>query len=153
MSLSILKMHKRIFIFFPLLLLITAFSAGTSRVRDPNAVLGIWLATLGKAKVEITRDTKSGLFFGKIIWLKNPSDANGNPVKDENGNTVMNLTILKNMKWDGEDWVDGTIYDPETTKTYYCSMHLQNDTMLDVRGSLDSYGWVGQTEEWVRVKE
>ncbi len=146
-------MRKRIFTFLPLLLLITSFTVATSRVHNPDAVLGIWISTLGKAHVQITRDTKSGLYFGKIIWLRNPLDANGHAIKDANGNTVMNLTILKNMKWDGTEWDDGTIYDPETTKTYFCSMHLENDTLLDVRGSLDSYGWVGQTEEWVKVRE
>lgn len=144
-------MRKQIFILLPIWFVLTVFSTGFAEAQNPNAVLGVWLTTLGKAHVEIIRDAHSGLYSGKIIWLKEPNDKDGKPAIDKNGNAAMNLVILKNMKFDGKDWINGTIYDPETTKTYYCTIHLKNNTMLEVRGSLDSMGWIGQTEEWVKV--
>ncbi len=89
------------------------------------------------------------MFSGKIIWLKEPL-VDGKPRLDENGNKVMGLQILNDFIFEDDEWVDGTIYDPESGKTYYCTISLENQNKIKVRGSLDPMGWLGRTETWIR---
>ncbi len=129
-----------------LLLLIADNSSGQSA----NELIGIWLTTDGKSKIQIVKDQGETSFSGRIIWLKTPL-VDGNPRKDENGNFVMGLAILNDFRFDSDEWEGGTIYDPESGSTYYCTMTLQSKNKLKVRGSVDPMGWIGRTETWHRV--
>src|SRR5678810_619952 len=129
-------MKKRIAFLITIGLLIS-FSAHSQNKADD--IIGIWL-TGGKepAKIEIY---KSGVkFYGKIIWLKNPTE-NGkqrmdgnNPEKEKRSNPIIGLVILMGFKFDGdEEWKGGDIYDPESGKTYSSYMYLKDKNTLTVR--------------------
>jgi len=87
-------------------------------------IIGIWL-TSGKepAKIQIYKSGEK--FYGKIIWLKNPTE-NGkhrvdgnNPDKAKQSNPIIGLVMLTKFQFDGDDeWKGGDIYDPESGKTY-----------------------------------
>ena len=63
------------------------------------------------------------------------------------------MELMKGFVFEDDEWVDGTVYDAETGKTYYGSMELENSNTLNLRGSLDSFGLIGRTETWTRVNE
>lgn len=134
------------------LLLILAVAPLLCFGQSPDAIVGQWITTHGKARIKIYQNPKTHQYEGKIVWLKNPKDENGNPVKDANGNIVMGLKILQNLGYDDGEWTDGTIYDAESTKTYYCTLNLEGENTLEVRGSLDKMGWLGRTETWTRYQ-
>jgi uncharacterized protein (DUF2147 family) len=119
-------------------------------------VIGKWKLEDGTAIVEVY---KSGdVYNGKIVWLKNPTEADGTPTKDDNNpdpklrsRQVLGLNMLHGLKKDGSKYSGGKIYDPGNGKTYNCSMQVDGN-VLKVRGSLDSKGLIGRTMDWFRVK-
>lgn len=129
------------------------FQINPSQAQTANDLIGTWLTSDGKSKVEIIKDPETRIFMGTIIWLKKPSDKEGNPTLDPNGQAVMGMKILNNFKFDGDEWANGDIYDPEHGDEYYCNITLVNDNKIKVRGSLDPMGWVGRTVYWKRVVE
>ena len=120
-------------------------------------VIGKWKLDDGSAIVEVY---KSGdAYNGKIVWLQNPTEADGTPVKDGNNpdkslrsRQIMGLNMLSGLKKTGNEYSGGKIYDPGNGKTYNCSMKVEGD-VLHVRGSLDKKGLLGRTMDWFRVKE
>ena len=120
-------------------------------------VVGKWKLEDGTAIVEIY---KSGnVYNGKIVWLKNPTEADGRPAMDDKNpkkelrtRKIIGLNMLNNLKSDGKgEYSGGTIYDPNNGETYYCSLEVKGNT-LKVRGSLDKKGLIGRTMDWFRVK-
>ena len=119
-------------------------------------VVGKWKLDDGTAIVEVY---KSGdVYNGKIVWLQNPTEADGTPsVDDKNpdeklrSRQLIGLNMLSNLKKSGNKYTGGTIYDPANGKTYNCSMSVEGD-ILKVRGSLDKRGLIGRTMDWFRQK-
>ena len=119
-------------------------------------VIGKWKLEDGTAIVEVYKSGDS--FNGKIVWLKNPTEADGTPAKDGNNpdknlrsREVLGLNMLSGLKKNGGEYTGGKISDPGNGKTYNCSMKVEGD-VLKVRGSLDKKGLIGRTMDWFRVK-
>lgn len=124
--------------------------------QNADALLGIWKTEGGKSHVEIFK--KGGQYFGKIVWLREPTNEDGSKKVDENNpdsklqsRPIMGMELLSDFSYDADDseWGDGEIYDPESGKTYSCVMKLANDK-LDVRGFV-GFSWIGRTTTWTRV--
>jgi uncharacterized protein (DUF2147 family) len=98
------------------------------------------------------REDFQGKYHGKIVWLKEPNDEEGNPKTDPDGKPMLNMLNLRDFVFEDEEWVDGTIYDPKSGNTYYSTIEMMNKNKLEVRGSLDPFGIVGRTDTWVRMK-
>ena len=140
---------KKIFIsmIFMLMPLVAAFA---------QDVVGKWKLEDGTAIVEVY---KSGdVYNGKIVWLKNPTEADGTPAVDDlnpdpqlRKRQVLGLNMLSGLKQNGGEYTGGKIYDPGNGKTYNCSMKVEGD-ILKVRGSLDKKGLIGRTMDWFHVK-
>ena len=119
-------------------------------------VVGKWKLEDGTAIVEVY---KSGdVYNGKIVWLKNPTEADGTPAVDDlnpdpklRTRQILGLNMLSGLKKNGNEDTGGKIYDPGNGKTYNCSMKVEGD-VLKVRGSLDKKGLIGRTMDWFRVK-
>ena len=119
-------------------------------------VVGKWKLEDGTAIVEVY---KSGdVYNGKIVWLKNPTEADGTPAVDDlnpdpqlRKRQVLGLNMLSGLKQNGGEYTGGKIYDPGNGKTYNCSMKVEGD-ILKVRGSLDKKGLIGRTMDWFHVK-
>ena len=129
---------------------------------DADAVVGKWLTADGKAQVEIVKDGDS--YGGTIVWLKEPlypaDDAKGmagqtkvdreNPDAALKTRPIIGLPLIAGFKYAGDSvWNDGTIYDPESGKTYSCKMTLMMDGRLKVRGYI-GISLFGRTEIWTR---
>ena len=119
-------------------------------------VVGKWKLEDGTAIVEVY---KSGdAFNGKIVWLANPTEADGSPAVDSNNpdkslrsRKLIGLNMLSGLKADGGEYSGGKIYDPGNGKTYNCSMKVEGK-VLKVRGSLDKKGLIGRSMDWVRLE-
>ena len=119
-------------------------------------VVGKWKLSDGSAIVEVYQN--GDVYNGKIVWLQNPTEADGSPAVDNNNpdaklrsRQLIGLNMLSDLnKGDGE-YSGGSIYDPGNGKTYNCSMKVEGD-VLKVRGSLDKRGLLGRTMDWCRVK-
>lgn len=122
----------------------------------PDAIIGIWLNEEKDAQIEVYKKDK--LFFGKIVWLKNAKDENGNWVLDTKNPDVslrnrkkMGLTILHNLKWDSDknEWNDGEIYDSREGDTYSLFARLDSKNELNLRGYI-GFSLFGKTTTWTR---
>ena len=119
-------------------------------------VIGKWKLEDGTAIVEVYK--QGDVYNGKIVWLQNPTEADGTPAKDSNNpdsklrsRQLIGLNMLDGLKKTGSEYTGGKIYDPGNGKTYNCSMKVEGD-VLKVRGSLDKKGLIGRTMDWFRVK-
>ena len=120
-------------------------------------VVGKWKLEDGSAIVEVYK--QGDVFNGKIVWLQNPTEADGSPAVDDKNpdaklrsRQLIGLNMLSGLKKNGGEYTGGTIYDPGNGKTYNCSMKVEGN-VLKVRGSLDKRGLLGRTMDWFRVKE
>ena len=119
-------------------------------------VVGKWKLSDGSAIVEVYQN--GDVYNGKIVWLQNPTEADGSPAVDNNNpdaklrsRQLIGLNMLSDLKKGDGEYSGGSIYDPGNGKTYNCSMKVEGD-VRGGRGSLDKRGLLGRTMDWFRVK-
>ncbi len=145
---------KKTLLFIPLFLLLSVASWAQ---KEADAVVGVWLSGSGKGHIQIYKQGSE--YFGKLVWLKEPTEANGKPKVDKNNpdktkqtRPILGLINLRNFTYDGDNvWTDGEIYDPEKGKEYSCKMTLKDANTLEVRGYI-GISLIGRTDVWKRVK-
>lgn len=94
-----------------------------------------------KALVNIYQDD-NGLYYGQIIKVF--KDGVENPDSDRKG-----MVIVKDMQEDNGILKGGTVYEPESEKTYYAKISYNaDDNTITLRGSLDKKGWLGRSQTW-----
>jgi uncharacterized protein (DUF2147 family) len=106
-----------------------------------------------KALVQIA-DDGSGQLSGKVIKGLAANDqpdrrctACTDARKDQ---LILGMTIISDMKKDGDGWDHGQILDPENGKVYKCKMHLEDGgNKLVVRGYI-GVALLGRSQTWVR---
>lgn len=135
----------------PLVLGLLAFSQPV-RAQAAADIVGIWMPSEGTSYIKIFKEKGKDKFHGKIVWLKEPNDETGSPKKDPKGAPILNMLNLRDFVFVDGKWTEGTIYDPKSGNTYYCTIEMANPDKLEVRGSIDSFGLVGRTDTWVRMK-
>src|SRR5204863_3693239 len=104
--------------------------------------VGLWATEgqRGQVKIESCGDK----LCGAIAALAEPNNAEGQPKRDRNNpneglreRPIVGLAILQGFAADKDEhgkWAGGTIYEPESGSTYKCTMTLQADGTLEVRG-------------------
>lgn len=127
----------------------------TAQVKE-DAILGRWLSESGKAKIEIFKS--NGKFYGKIVWLKNPNNENGQPKVDKNNpdpeerkHRILGLLLVRSLEFDGSgEWHNGTIYDPENGKSYKCKITKTESGDLNIRGYI-GVSMIGRSTVWTHA--
>ena len=64
---------------------------------------------------------------------------------------IMGLVMLKDFKYDDNEWTGGHIYNPSDGKEYKAYMKLRDKNTLNVRGYV-GISLLGKTDTWSRVK-
>lgn len=138
-----------------LIILFFAITLGFTHFDSKEAIERSWYNEARTAKIQIYK-TGDGKYYGKIVWLSEPNE-NGKPKVDrENPDAtqrttpLINLVILKNFNVNPKDskiFESGTIYDPESGKTY-CGKITLNGNTLKLKGFLCSLSWIGRSEVW-----
>jgi uncharacterized protein (DUF2147 family) len=119
-----------------------------------NQIVGKWLSDDKEGITEIYK--QNGKYYGKITWLNKPNDDKDHPFNDtENPNKLLReqpligLVILKDFNYGDNEWKEGTIYDPESGKTYTCTIWLSGNNIIKVRGYWDIFY---ETQTWTKTK-
>ncbi|MDT8325079.1 MAG: DUF2147 domain-containing protein [Bacteroidota bacterium] len=148
-------MKRGLLLLLPFLAVFASQVCAQSGAAD--AVVGTWLVEDGKAKVKIYN--KGEKYYGKIVWLREPHDENGearmdreNPEEKLRSRPLVGLVMLRDFVYEGDNvWEDGDIYDPKNGKTYSCEMTLSEDgRTLDVRGYI-GFSFIGRSQTWTRA--
>jgi uncharacterized protein (DUF2147 family) len=106
-----------------------------------------------KALVQISQDG-AGALSGKVVKGLGANDqpdrrctACTDARKDQ---LILGMTIINDMKKDGDAWDHGQILDPENGKVYKCKMHLEEGgNKLVVRGYI-GVSLLGRSQTWIR---
>lgn len=132
------------------------FATAAVFAQSADAVVGKWLNSSGEAHIQISKTGNK--YSGKLVWLKNPNDEQGNGKTDVNNpdaslrkRALLGLPMLSGFNFNDGDWEDGSIYDPKTGKTYSCTMTLKGKDKLSVRGYI-GISLIGRTDVWTRLK-
>ena len=127
-----------------------------SRAADVPPVEGTWLSGDGDGWIEITLagNGLSGVIKGS------PNGSDDRPDRDEKnpdpalrGRPLTGLELFAGFAWDGDGrWTGGTIYDPNSGRTYRCIITWVDENTLKVRGYV-GVPMLGRTDTWTRVPE
>lgn len=127
---------------------------------DNMSPLGKWKTiddATGIEKSIIKIWEKNGEIFGTIESLFLNPEEDPNPLCTEcKGNLynqpIIGMTILNNLKKNGNEWNGGTILDPNNGKTYKCKIEVvDGGARLKVRGFI-GLSLLGRTQYWLRVE-
>ena len=140
--------------FLSVALLLAVFAA--SEAQDVPDVGGTWLSGDGDGWIEIRQvgDGLSGIIKGS------PNASDDRPDRDEKNpdpalrdRPLTGLELFRGFSYDGDGrWTGGTVYDPNSGKTYRCIITWVDKDTLKVRGYI-GVPMLGRTETWTRVPD
>ena len=120
--------------------------------------VGVWITDGAKSRVEITECGPRGELCSEIVWLRQPNDKRGRPLRDGNNpnanlrkRPIIGLPILQNLKPHKRrksQWA-GRIYNPEDGRTYKAFLTVVNKTTIKLQGCALG-GLVCGTRMWKR---
>jgi uncharacterized protein (DUF2147 family) len=148
-------MKKIIYLMMSIVLLQVA-KAQTAEVPESDKIIGLWEVGSGKARVKVTK--YGDKFGGKIVWLKEPNNPDGtkktdknNPDEAKRATPLLGYNNLLGFSYKGKSEYDGgTIYDPENGSAYNCTITMEDENTLKVRGYI-GVSVFGRTDTWKRV--
>lgn len=112
---------------------------------------GYWYTKGKESIVEIKQ--MGATYSGRIVWLKESQDKHGNLWRDSKNpkvelrsRSLLGLPLLSRFRKKNRRLVSGTIYDPESGKTYNCTISKEGKR-LAVRGFI-GISLLGRTEYW-----
>jgi uncharacterized protein (DUF2147 family) len=122
---------------------------------EPSPV-GLWRTyddKDGQAASLVRIEDRGGILEGLVIKILprpgHPADARCEKCDGARKNQpVTGMTILWDMRRDGDEYTGGRIIDPEDGNIYRCKMRVSGNK-LDVRGYL-GISLFGRTQTWVR---
>jgi uncharacterized protein (DUF2147 family) len=125
--------------------------------QSADDILGVWETGNGKARVKITK--VGNYYFGRIVWLKEPLNTEGKPKLDVNNEDpakqskpILGLQLVGGFEYKSANlWEEGTIYDPESGKTYKCKINLADKNTMEIRGFI-GVSMFGRTDTWKRLE-
>ncbi len=137
-------------------------------VPDEDLIIGKWQPSNGRSVIKIYKGFQDGedtdKYYGKIIWLKEPNDKEGNPRKDINNedeasrdNPLKGLKMIKDLEFvevDGKEvlWDEGTIYDPNngTEYSFKATINKKKENVLAGKGYI-GVSLFGREDTWTRL--
>jgi uncharacterized protein (DUF2147 family) len=125
----------------------------------PDTPVGLWRTiddATGRPRALVRVFEQDGRLFGRIekgLAPDAPADAACDLCTDERkGKPKIGLTIIRDMRRDGDTWDGGDILDPDNGKVYRCRLRLADgNRTLEVRGYV-GISLLGRTQMWERVE-
>jgi glucan biosynthesis protein C len=135
-----------------------ALVLSTASAAFGATAIGRWYAEGGAAQVEL-RACGTAL-CGDVVWLRSPFDEHGCPLRDRwnpdpalRARSIEGLEIVRGLvplAGSAGEWVDGSIYDPTSGRTYRATLALDGEDRAFLRGYV-GIPLLGRTTTWVRV--
>ncbi len=138
--------------------ILSIFSIANSQVSVvADSIVGEWYTPDKRALVTIYET--NGIYHGEIVDLKNPTNKNGEPLKDVRNKKralrdreVVGIKVLKNFKFKRRNkWSGGVLYSPLRGKSYSGILKMKDPNTLAVRGYMGTPSF-GKTVIWKRKR-
>jgi uncharacterized protein (DUF2147 family) len=121
-----------------------------------QGIIGTWNTVddnTGEVRSTVEIYLKESKAFGKVVAIKDPQQqdavcekcGDSDPRKNQR---ILGMEIIKGLKKNGKEWINGEILDPENGKVYKCKIWLENGSLV-VRGYL-GFTWLGRSQTWIR---
>jgi uncharacterized protein (DUF2147 family) len=119
--------------------------------------LGVWLDDSGQGAIEIANCGPK--LCGRIVWLKQPTNAKGEPEVDslnpspaKRTRMVCGIQVIGDLTRQNDgSWDNGWVYDPKVGEAYDLSISMKDTTHLAVTG-YKGVKLFGKTFIWSRAK-
>jgi len=130
--------------------------SGISKISySQNEIEGYWLAGEGNTIIQFVQ-IDIGAFQGKIVWLKEKVDKEGNSFRDEKNpdellrsREILGLPIVERADYENDTWI-GEIYSVKNGRTVNAIFRLQGDDKLEVRVN---YRGFKRTQTWYKTEK
>lgn len=131
--------------------------ASTLAWADKTDIEGRWLTQKGDGwiRIQIVGDSLEGSVAGS----PDPKQREERKFDDRNPDTNLRtrrlegLTIMTGFEYEGDGhWSGGTVYDPNSGKTYKCTVKQLDANTLKIRGFI-GISLFGRSETWTRDDE
>jgi uncharacterized protein (DUF2147 family) len=111
---------------------------------------GTWRVTDNTTDIEIV--PCGDALCGMVAWTDNPDQKdNKNPDGSKRNRPVLGITILQNMKPDGDKWV-GSVYNARDGHTYEAKIWMRGEDALRLEGCLPG-GMICGGQNWSRIAQ
>jgi len=94
-----------------------------------------------------------GKLFGRVTQVRpgrTPKDVCDKCSGEYKNQLILGMMLMRNFHAEGDDWVDGTVVDPENGKEYKGKIWAVGTDKLKMRGYI-GISLLGRTESWVRL--
>lgn len=135
--------------------LMTAGAAAQERTA-----LGLWRTLndrTGQAEGLVRITESDGELRGQVVKVFSPPAPSAEPLCQEcrgelHNKPVVGMTILRGLRWDGEQYAGGEILDPDNGIVYRCRVRVvEGGNKLEVRGFI-GVSLFGRTQTWLRER-
>jgi uncharacterized protein (DUF2147 family) len=125
---------------------------------DGERITGIWWNATKDAKIKVEKEGDT--FSAKIVFLRDEKDSNARIQRDKNNpnhnlttRTILNLQIISGLIYYSakNNWINGLIYDPKSGKTFSCTVWLEDNDNLKIKGYVKAFPLMSNTVTWART--
>jgi len=138
--------------------LLLALGAPTGHAGDAGSPVGLWKTIddkSGRARSAVRIYEEGGRLFGRIERGYDPAeDARICTLcsDERRGKPLRGMVIMRNLRADGDEYVDGDILDPDNGTVYRCKLRLADGgRALVVRGYV-GVSLFGRSQTWERLQ-
>ena len=143
------RMKLNYFTYYKWLIAITLllnFKIGFAQVYKADELIGDWQDA--KKQTLIRCYKLNGKYYARTIWIENIG-AIGKPLPKDEQHWI-NMVVMKDFEYSENEWVNGTIYNPKTDRTYTAFIKLINQNTLRLTGFL-WFRFFAESELFTRV--
>jgi uncharacterized protein (DUF2147 family) len=115
-------------------------------------IVGNWLTEQRNGIIQISV-AEDGTYQGRIVGGNEPQRVDQhNPDQAKRSHSLLGQIIFQGMKYDGDGkWSGGTIYDPDSGRSYKCRVEQLDQDRLQVRGFI-GFALLGRSQVWMRYR-
>lgn len=125
-------------------------SIAAAQPAPPGDVAGVWWSPRKDARIELYRSGQK--MMGRVVWAvpekRDRLDVK-NPDRALRGRRIVGSTIFSDFVFADGKWIDGRIYDPDSGRTWSCTMQLVDPDTLSVHGYI-GIPLLGRSERFTR---
>jgi uncharacterized protein (DUF2147 family) len=132
-----------------------SFACVAANAQTP---VGIWETiddTTKKPRSHVRIVEENGVLTGVVIKGLDPNDKPDAVCElctdERKGKPIIGMTIIRNLKRDGDKWTGGDVLDPKNGKVYRAQISLPDKKTLVLRGYIGT-PLLGRSQTWSRVE-